>query len=498
MKPSPTANKQPRPVEATVLGMLVVTLVCLFVLVERGAASEFAEAAVVPGAGFGTQQFISTLLAILGIISLNALFVAAETAVDLLRNHHVKRAKDERSADGTRVQTLLDGKQNFVATCSIGSQIARMALVFVGFLVAEGLARTLAASGQMNYSYGSILLCAAVIMVPIALLNLAIGELVPKSYAILHPIGVSLRLYRFIRVVSFLLAIPAALVLPLAGIIASRFGGRASFANSNQAEEEIKTIVESAQETGEIEDKESKMLDSVFEFGDTVAREVMTPRVDMDAKPVTSAPEEVMKVILESGHSRIPLYEETDDQIVGIVHAKDLLMAMVGSNKPSGLRALMRPAIFVPENKNLHELLTEMRQQRSQMAIVQDEFGGTSGIVTIEDIVEELVGDIVDEYDQEEPDVLEVEGGWNIDGKMHLDDVNREIGSDFESDEFDTVGGFVFGLFGRQPQQGEVMDTNGYRFTVAATDGRRVQRLLVVKAEETSMDEALEAEPRAI
>jgi len=152
----------------------------------------------------------------------------------------------------------------------------------------------------------------------------------------------------------------------------------------------------------------------------------------------------------------------------------------VAAGKPVNLRRLMRPALFVPENKPLHELLKEMRASRSQMAVVQDEFGGTAGIVTTEDIVEELVGDIVDEYDSEEPEIVDRPEGWSVEGKTHLDDLNHRIGSNFESEEFDTIGGYVFGLFGRQPKQGETIEAEGFRFTVESTDGRRIQRLLVV------------------
>ena len=189
----------------------------------------------------------------------------------------------------------------------------------------------------------------------------------------------------------------------------------------------------------------------------------MTPRVDLDAMPVKSDPADVVRVIEQTGHSRIPLYEETDDEILGVVHAKDLLGALA-QGRTVDLRRQLRPVLTVPEGKGVHELLREMRAARTQMAIVQDEFGGTAGIVTIEDIVEELVGDIVDEYDAEEPDIVEMNEGWLVSGKVHLDDLNEAIGSDFESEEFDTLGGFVFGQFGRQPGEGDSIDLERFRF----------------------------------
>jgi putative hemolysin len=334
-------------------------------------------------------------------------------------------------------------------------------------------------------NFQSVVAAAFILAIPMALLTLVL-ELVPKSFAALYPVRVALALDRFVRGFSILLSPLTFLVSGIAGLVTARFGGQASFVIANQAEEEIRTLVETAEEAGEMEKDERRMIHNVFEFSDTVAREVMTPRVDLDAMPIHAAPDEVMRVIVDSGHSRIPLFEETDDQIVGIVHAKDLLQAMIGGDGTIRLRKLMRPALFVPENMVLNDLLTEMRQTRSQMAIVQDEFGGTAGIVTIEDIVEELVGDIIDEYDDEVPEIVEQAGGFAVSGKANLDDVNQLVGSSFSSDEFDTLGGYVFGLFGRQPKPGETIDSDGYRFAVLETDGRRILQLRLDALEETA------------
>lgn len=435
-----------------------------------------------PGDVNAMSQGWSAVLGIVLLIMLNGFFVSSETAIDVLRSVHVKHYRDE-PAKAERIQHLLENKSRYVATCSVGSQIARLAMVFVAFVLAQGLAFWVSKRYGYDDNFKTILVCAAIIAVPVALLNLILGELVPKSVAALHPHRSSLRFYRFIRICSFLLAPFSALVVVVGNVITGRFGGHASFSLVNQAEEEIKSLVETAQESGEIEVDEQKLLHSVFDFTDTVAREVMTPRVDLDAVPIESEPADVVKLIQESGHSRIPLYEGTDDQIVSIVHAKDLFLAMLDGKSEISLRKLGRMPLFVPESKNIHELLAEMRSSRSQMAVVQDEFGGTSGIVTIEDIVEELVGDIMDEYDVEEPEFVAVDGGYLIEGRAHLDDVNAQTGSNFESDQFDTIGGLVFGLFGRQPKQGEQIEAEGHRITVMDSDGRRVLRLRLDKVE---------------
>jgi putative hemolysin len=420
---------------------------------------------------------------VVALSMVNTLFIAAGVAVDLLRPVHARHLKEGASNQAQRLQTLLDDKQRFVATCTMASQVTRMFLVYVVFLLTMALDRYFVTEGRASDDT-TLFFSAIVVVVPILVMNVFLGDLIPRSYASLHPHRVSLALFWPIQVMWYALWLPVSVMLAIAEFMKLKFGGATSFSMPNQAEEEIKTLVESAQETGEIEVDEKELLHSVFEFTDTVAREVMTPRVDMDAMPIRSNPADVIKLMQESGHSRIPLYEESDDQIVGVIHAKDLLMEVVSAKGAEvRLRKLMRPAIFVPENKNLHDLLREMQTNRNHLVVVQDEFGGTAGIVTIEDIIEELVGDIVDEYDVEEPEVVPTASGFVVEGKTHLDDVNEEVGSSLESEDFDTIAGYVFGLFGRQPDAGESIEAEGFKFTIAETDGRRILKLKIEPCE---------------
>lgn len=437
----------------------------------------------------------STPINLVGLVLalvLSALYVGAETALDLLRPMHLKFAREKSAKRGQRLEWLMDHRANIVAACILGRQTVKLAMVFFSLMLGESLAQRATPDGSLP-SFSASALYGLAIVVPVGLASLIL-DLVPKSYASLHPHRVAFRLHAFMRASWGIFGFPASIITAVANLLTSRFGGEASFEFQNQVEEEIKTIVESAEESGEIEVDERELLHSVFEFTDTVAREIMTPRVDLDAMPVKSDPEQVMKVIQESGHSRIPLYEETDDQIVGIVHAKDLLKAAMENRGPIDLRGLMRQPLFVPENKSLHDLLKDMRQERTQLAVVQDEFGGTAGIVTVEDIVEELLGDIVDEYDVEEPEIISDHGRFIVEGKAHVDDVNAALGSSFVSDEFDTIGGLVFGIFGRQPALNECIDSEGWRFCVCETDGRRIGKLKIEKldANDSSLQVALE------
>lgn len=434
---------------------------------------------------------VELVVAMLAVIALNAVFVAGETAIELVRGSHVKAVALEDKKCRI-LQNVLEHKQLYVAACFLGSQTMRAWLVLLTIPFALMVGPLLALPKEPSWL--GVMLAGFLIGIPAVAVNVVFGELVPRTYASADPAKAAMRTHSFVRVFAAIFKPVTLMFMAAASLLTKRFGAKATFSVANQAEEEIKERLEQAVETQEIEEEEKEMLHSVFEFGDTVAREIMTPRVDMDAVPVDMPIPDVVTVVQDSGHSRIPVYEGSDDQIVGIVHAKDLLSAVLDGKANAGLRDLMRPATFVPENKSLHDLLQEMRAERTQMVIVQDEFGGTAGVVTVEDIVEEVVGEIVDEYDDEEPEIAQVDGKFRIEGKTNIYDVNDEIGTAFESDEFDTIGGYVFGLFGRQPTPGESIEADGYLFTVLETDGRRISTVGLEKLEEpTALDEVAKA-----
>jgi CBS domain containing-hemolysin-like protein len=215
----------------------------------------------------------------------------------------------------------------------------------------------------------------------------------------------------------------------------------------------------------------------------------MTPRVDIKAAPATATVQEIIKIIRETGHTRIPVYEGSLDNIIGIVHAKDLLR-YCDSTAKFCLREVLRPAFFVPESKRVVELLQEMRRQRTHMAILQDEYGGTSGLVTLEDLVEEIVGEIQDEYDVEPEPPIETlpDGSLLIDARMHLDDASELLGIPLESDEFDTLGGYVFGQLGHQPTEGEAVRVDGWELRVHAIEGHRIRTVQATRLPEPAED----------
>lgn len=475
---SPTSTRLQIAASAAV-GLLLV-LMPLVALGQR--ANELAQTnseGIWPELAAAAESDLSWLITIFVVLTLlNALFVMGNTAFDLLQPIH-RKFFDNEPANQLKIDRAVENKALYVSTCNLGIFTTRALLVVTVVYAAPMAAAQVSNMLGAPISWETVMLTALLLGIPLAGFNLLFAELIPKGYAESNPVDTTLRVQPAIRAFGLLFGIPAKIVLSIANLVTKRFGSKATFEVPNLAEEEIRSLLEAAESTGEIEGTEKDMLTSVFEFGDTVAREIMTPRVDLDSVPLSASLDDIIGVIKESGHSRIPVYKETDDEIVGIIHAKDILEQITNGSSDFSLEDRLRPAYFVPENKRLHDLLQDMKTKKTQIVIIQDEFGGTAGIVTIEDIVEELVGEIVDEYDVDEPDIIELEDGFIVGGKLHLDDVNDAIGDSLESDEFDTVGGFVFGLFGRQPSSGESIDHEGLIFTVMETDGRRISKLKV-------------------
>ena len=247
-------------------------------------------------------------------------------------------------------------------------------------------------------------------------------------------------------------------------------------------EEEMLRFLEIEDAEGEIEDDERKMIRAVFDLEETAVREIMTPRTDFVAADADSNVHDVVRLIIARGYSRIPIYDDNLDNIVGIIYAKDLFRYLAEDRLPKQLRDVARPAFFVPESKRLDDLLTDMRKQRVHMAIVVDEYGGTAGLVTIEDLVEEIVGEIEDEYDRVEHLIVQVSDDEALlDGRVSIWDVNELFDANIEAEDFDTVGGCVFHMLGRVPAVGDVVDADGLTLSVLSVDGHRVRRVRAVR-----------------
>ena len=251
---------------------------------------------------------------------------------------------------------------------------------------------------------------------------------------------------------------------------------------AQMTEDELKTWVETEQEEGGLEREERQMIYSIFQFGETLAREIMVPRMDVLAFDVTTSLTQAAKAFTQSGHSRVPVYENHIDNIIGLLYAKDLLHVMEDGRKRTSMRDLLRPAYFVPDTKKADALLTEMQVQRIHLAVVVDEYGGMAGLVTLEDIIEEIIGEIQDEYDSSEEDLVQMDGDDHIFlGRIDLDDFNEIMDSDILKAESDTLAGFLYDSFGRVPHDGESVQTGELLLTIEQVIGRRIRRVRVRK-----------------
>jgi putative hemolysin len=252
-------------------------------------------------------------------------------------------------------------------------------------------------------------------------------------------------------------------------------------------------MVDAGEEEGIIEEEEQEMIYSIFEIGETLAREIMVPRIDVVAITAATPVKEALDIILEVGHSRIPAYEETIDNIVGILYARDLLAHFRDGEPEIALRDMLRPAYFIPEAKKVDQLLEELQQRKVHIAIVVDEYGGTAGLVTIEDILEEIVGEIQDEYDAEEPFIEVITPNEVVfNARVDLDDVNRLLEIELPTTESDTLGGLIYSQLGRVPTVGDEVLIDGVRLSVLSVAGRRIKKIRAHKGESKPLEEAKE------
>jgi len=244
------------------------------------------------------------------------------------------------------------------------------------------------------------------------------------------------------------------------------------------SEEELKMLVQASREEGVLEEEEQEMLHSVFDFSDTVASEVMTPRTDMLSVPAATSVKEFINIALDGGRTRIPVYDVDLDNVFGFVHVRDAIRAMTEHKEQMPVKDLVRETLIVPENKNLGVLLKEFKKSKTHMAIVVDEYGGTRGMVTIQDLLEELVGDIADEHEDVEEAVVRLpDGSYLLDAKLSLYEANERLGLDIEDSEFNTLAGHVFGLLGRQPEVGDEVCEKDYALRIEALDRKRILKL---------------------
>ena len=416
------------------------------------------------------------------LTAINAFFTLAETSLIAVRNARLQQLAAEGSDPDTvlRVQKLLQEPTRVFATVQVGITLASFGAAAITVAV---LAPDLVPVLIRYHVHHPVRVAVTVSTLIAALFTIVVAELVPRAVGQQHPEKSALFIAWPLPVIMSALSGLGQIALWLSNLVVNPFGLRATFAAPVITEEELRMLVEASARSGAIEEDEKEIIRNVISFGDTDVRQVMTPRIDIKSVDVACETSVLLDLIIETGHSRIPMFEGSVDSIVGIVHAKDLLPALASGQSGLKLHTVMRPPLFVPENRSVDELMEQFKHANQHLAIVQDEYGGTAGLVTLEDLLEELVGEIGDEYDTAE-DIWEPLDATNkiVDARMRIDELNEVLGSDIPTADYDTIGGFVFGLFGRQPSVGDSIVHDEYVFRVTKTDARSIRQIVIERS----------------
>ena len=424
------------------------------------------------------------LLLVIFLIAMNGFFVAAEFACVKIRPSRLETLIQEGSRQAKYAKKLTDHLDASLSVTQLGITLASLGLGWVGEPAVATLILPITHAIGLDDVIGHTISLALAFSI-ITGLHIVLGELTPKTMAIQNVekimLSVALPMLVFHRVMY-----PFVWLLNhVANWVAHRMGFHtASEGDDAHTEEEIRLLMEESHRQGLIDDTEVDFVDNVFDFTDLNVREIMTPRTDMVCLYLEDTMEENLHTILEEQLTRYPICHEDKDHIVGFLHVKDLMRVMAEGRKPN-LRRLARKALIVPESMDVSVLLKTMQKQRSQMAIVVDEYGGTAGMVTIEDIVEEIVGDIQDEFDEERP-TAERRGKriFSVDAKMLLEELEDILEIDIEDEDVDTVGGWLYDQIGQTPRVGQMAAAGGNLFYVEEVDGVRITRVLIHCAED--------------
>ncbi|RJP31789.1 MAG: HlyC/CorC family transporter [Actinobacteria bacterium] len=433
-------------------------------------AVETAEAA--SGVSGGELAWRIIVLALLLVAA--AFLAAAEISLVSVNRFRVRSLREEGNRRADKLDRLLDHPNRFLSTILMLTLLVQVgaSAIATGLALSIGLpVATAIATGVMTF------------------LIFIFSEMAPKTYATNHPERVAMAVAPVVNILAVVFYPVVRVLILISNGVIRIFGGKTIKEGPFVTEGDIKALVSAAEEQDVIEEEEKKLIHSIFEFGDTLVREVMIPRTDMVMLDEESGLEEALEIILSSGFSRIPAYRKDFDHIVGVLYAKDLLPYLKRGESDVRPRDFLRETYFVPETKRVSELLTELRTLTIHMAIVLDEYGGTAGLVTIEDMLEEIVGEIFDEYDS----AMELyeslgDGRYSFDARISIDDLNELLCTDLPAHEWDTLGGLIYNLMGKIPKQGEAVEFEGMRLTAQKVVGRRIYKVLLEVLEQEECD----------
>ncbi len=419
---------------------------------------------------FDGTAWLQLIIMIVALI-LCGIASASETAFTSLSRIKLKNQVEEGDKKAIQIDRLLSQPNTYLSTILIVNSVA--------VIVASSMATLL--SLRFSASFGEL-----ISTVLISLVVLIFCEITPKTAAVQNPLRWARALVPLVRGTAWLLHPIIVLLSKITNFLVRTMGGQVK-RGPFVTEEELRLLVTVGEEEGVLEEDETEMIHSIFEFADTTVREVMVPRIDMVTLESDSTVNEAVDIALEGGFSRIPVFEESIDNIVGVLYTKDMLKHLREGHENMPIRALVRQAYFVPETKKLDDLLREIRQRRIHMVVVIDEYGSVAGLVTIEDLVEEIVGDIRDEYDREENLYEKIsQYEYVVDAKMSIDEFNELMEMELKNEDYDTLGGFLYAQLDKIPVPGDTITFENLTFTVMDTRGRRITKVRVELQREMS------------
>lgn len=417
---------------------------------------------------------ISQLIFLLILLALSAFFSSAETALTTVNRIHMRTLADADNKKAKMVLKITKDSAKMLSAILIGNNIVNLS--------ASSIATTLAISMFGNYGAG-------IATGIITFLILIFGEVSPKTLSTIKADSISMKIAGIINVLMIVLTPVIFLINKLSLGVLFLFGVKASDGNRVMTEEELRTIVDVGQETGVIEDEERAMIHNVFDFGDAEAKEVMIPRIDMTFVHIDADYNEVLKIYKQDMFTRLPVYEESTDNVVGIINMKDLLL--IENTDNFSIRDIMREPYFTYEHKNTSDLFLEMKKSSISLAIVLDEYGVTAGLITLEDLIEEIVGEIRDEYDTDEIDDITrlSDREYLILGSANLEDVSDELNLHLESDDYDTIGGYCLEKLDHLPERNEIIITDDdVLLRIEAVDKNRIEKVYIKLPEPSAED----------
>jgi CBS domain containing-hemolysin-like protein len=411
------------------------------------------------------------------LVLLNGFFTAAEFALVRVRGSQIELKVKTGSRVAKITRSIMSNLDGYLAATQLGITIASLGLGVIGESVFTNIMLSFFSSiGVVITSSFVITLSRVIAFLVITILSIVFGELAPKNIAIQRSVRTALAVSTPLRL-FFVVFRPIIWMLNrFAGVILKLLGIQEFAGEAHHSSEELQLLLEQGKETGALDSTEHELIQNVFEFNERVVKNIMVPRTKIYGIDINADKEELLDMIINEGYSRMPVYDDTIDRIVGIVHAKDVLPLLV-RHQDIVLKDIVRKPYFIPETKKINDLMAELQQKRIQIAIVLDEFGGTAGMVTLEDIVEELVGEIQDEYDEERPIVEAVSSSeFIVNALASIYDVNSHLPHDLPEDgDFDTVSGWLGDVFGKIPDVGDHTESNGYNITILKKSDQNIE-----------------------